>query len=681
MIRRRTSSLAILTGIAAICTAAYAATETIADWHIAGPFGGTATSIAVDPSNSQVLLAGAKNSLLFKSADAGANWSLVDFPKRHLSELASILVDPEDSAHLLVGVIAADGGGLYESRNGSEKWTLAPDIAKAGVRALAYAPSQPSRFAAGTTTGVMLSDDSGKTWTRASDEANLEMRGITVVTFDSKDANILYAGTSHLPWKTVDGGKTWSSIHTGMIDDSDVFSIFVNPSDPSNIFASACSGIYASTNRGDSWKKLMGIPNTSRRTHVIRQDPANASVIYAGTTTGLFKSLNGGATWKTLTHTQANSMAFDPKNSQILYTALQHEGIGKSENGGERIVPANNGFVDRVISAVTISGSKLVAIETQEGDSTGIFVSKDRGENWSQMDVTRGLGGVHLKAITGLPDEDRTLLGASPHGLYKSIDGGSIWKALPVLLVTMPPAPSVAEKKSAPAKRSKTTARRGKSHSRTTTRRVTPKPIIKRVTLSDVSALYGVKSNGKSLLFAATDLGLLKSQDTGAHWTLASIPNTTAVTGLYVGPGASPILIAQTAAGLFVSKDSGEQWAAMPFPRSAAEINDIAMPAGEGVPMMAATRNGLYLSSDGEKWTHSAGGLPSSTVNSVIYGAGNRAFAVEYGRLYHSEDKGSSWTEIESALPLTRIRQLWKPDPAATRIYGLTGDLGIIYRD
>lgn len=679
-------SFAALAGVAALTAAAFAATEKIADWNIAGPFGGTATSIAVDPSDSKVVLAGALNSLLFKSYDAGSNWNLMDFPKRHLSELTSILVDPADAKHYFVGVISADGGGLYESHDGGEKWTLVPALATFGVRAISYSPSQPSRFAAGTAKGVMLSDDSGKTWTRASEEANLEMRGITVVTFDPKDANILYAGTSHLPWKTIDGGKTWTSIHNGMIDDSDVFSIFVNPLNPSNIYASACSGIYSSADRGDLWKKLMGIPNTSRRTHVIRQDPSNASVIYAGTTTGLYKSMNNGAAWKTLTNTQANAMAFDPSNSQVIYTALQYEGIGKSENGGERIVPVNHGFVNRVISSVTVSGDKLVAIETQEGDSTGIFVSKDHGASWSQTSVIRGLGGVHLKAITGLQDEDRILLGASPHGMYKSIDGGINWKPLPVRLVTMPPAPLVAEK-TTPSKAVKSSTAKGAAASRRTTARsrvtrpVKPKPIIKEVSLSDVSGLYSLKLNGKQVLFAATDLGLLKSEDLAEHWTLSAIPNTTAVTALYIGPGASPALIARSAVGLFVSKNSGENWTAMQFPRPATEVNDVAIPAMDGAPMLIATRSGLLASPDGEKWSSVTGGLPSSTVNSVIYGANKLAFAVEYGRLYQSKDNGSSWEEIRSALPLTRIRQLWKADPAAARIYALTGDLGVLYRD
>ncbi len=180
--------------------------------------------------------------------------------------------------------------------------------------------------------------------------------------------------------------------------------------------------------------------------------PTVASVIYAGTTTGLYKSLNGGAAWKTLTSTQANSMAFDPPIRRSFTWRLQYEGIGKSENGGEHITPVNHGFVDRVISAITVSGQKLLAIETQEGESTGIFSSSDHGESWVQAPPTRTLGGVHLKAVVGLPDTDRFLLAASARQMYKSVDGGVIWKALPVRLVIPPPPVEEPAKKPVPAR-------------------------------------------------------------------------------------------------------------------------------------------------------------------------------------------------------------------------------------
>ena len=665
------------TAIGAAVWAAFVPVEN--DWKISGPFGGTALSLAVDPNNSNVILAGGMNSLLYLTQNAGANWNALNFPKRNLSEVTAVLVDPSDSKHYLAGMIAAEGGGLFESRNEGRTWAPVKDMQGFGVRSLSASASKPSRFVSGTLHGVMLSDDAGKTWTRISDPQNLEMQGVTAVAIDPKDPNIIYAGTSHLPWKTMNGGKSWESIHTGMIDDSDVFSIFVDPAAPQDVLASACSGIYSSSDRGDLWHKLMGIPNTSRRTHVIRQDPLSASTLYAGTTMGLFKSVDRGTTWKALTNTQVNAMTFDPLHPQNMFLAMEYDGVGKSENQGEQINPIDNGFVDRVISSVTSSGSKLVALETQEGESSGIFVSGDRGESWSQLRQARGLAGVHLKTIAGMRSEDRILIAASPHQMYKSIDAGITWKALPVRLIIPPPP----EKAITTAKTTRPAAH-GKAAPRTTRARVVkPKPIIKEVSPSEVSGLYSIKSGTKEIFFAATDLGLLKSTDIGEHWTLAAIPGSTAVTALYSAPNADGRLIARAAAGLFASTDYGDHWTLMPFALSASEVNDVAIPPDPNGALLVATRVGLYSSSDqGNKWFANPGRLPASTVSSILYDrSSGAAYAVEYGQLFQSKDGGSSWSELATALPSLRIRQLWMPDGDSNRLYGITSDIGIIFRN
>jgi photosystem II stability/assembly factor-like uncharacterized protein len=682
MIRRFLLPGVATAAVAAIGMAAWAATASVPDWKITGPFGGTATAVTLDPGNANVVLAGGMSSLLFRSSDAGANWELMNFPKLHLSEVSSILVDPADSNHYLAGVISAEGGGLFESTDAGKTWCATKKLQNMGVRALAAAPSQPSRFVAGTMQGVWLSDNSGRTWTRISDLQNLEMIGISAVAVDTKDPNVIYAGTSHLPWKTMDGGKTWQSISTGMIDDSDVFSIYVDPANPSTVLASACSGIYSSDNRGDKWRKLMGIPNTSRRTHVVRQDPTNESILYAGTTTGLFKSANRGTSWKTLTDAQVNSMVLDPRSPAQMYIALEYDGIGKSFDGGQQISLANNGYVDRAISAVARSGSKLVAIEAQNDGTSGIFESADQGDTWSQLHGLRGLAGVHLTTIAGMQSEDRILLAATSRQLYKSIDGGMIWKPIPVRLVIPPPPPPPPMAKKQPVTTHRTTRGKTVTHARA---RTPVKPIVKtrEIAPAEIYGLYSLKNGAKELMFAATDLGLLRSEDAGERWNQTDIPGSTGVTGLYFAPNFNGYMIARAAGGLFASKDYGDHWAEIRFPLPASDINDIAIPADQNAPLLVATRLGLYSSPDGGvKWFANLGGIPASTVASVIYtGTDQTAYAVEYGRLFRTTDSGASWNVVPTSIPNLRIRQLWMPDIASSRLYGITGDLGIIVRE
>jgi photosystem II stability/assembly factor-like uncharacterized protein len=681
MINRSSFLLLSGTALAALTFAAISVSIPADDWKLSGPFGGTATTVAVDPKNATTVLAGGMSSLLFQSSNAGESWQMLDLPKRVLSEVTSILVDPANSDHYLVGMIAAQDAGLFESMDHGKTWNQSKDISDFGVRALAAAPSEPYRFVAGTQRGVWLSLNSGKTWSRISDPQNLEMQGITAVAIDTKNPDIIYAGTSHLPWRTMDGGKTWDSIHNGMIDDSDVFSIHVDPQSPARVFASACSGIYSSDDRGDLWHKLMGIPNTSRRTHVVRFEPGTCcgdpnlpGAVYAGTTTGLFRSLNDGKTWSTLTNTQVNSLAFDPTQENNVYLALEHEGVAKSHNGGESIELINNGFVDRVISSLTESGNKLIAIEPQDGASSGIFVSADQGDSWSQIRDPKGLAGIHLSAITGAPSESRILLAATSNQIYKSIDGGSTWKPIPIHLFTPPP-PETPKPAPKPV-RGKMTARAR------TTRTAKPKPDIHDIYPSNISGLYAIKNGSKDVIFAATDLGLLQSEEMGDRWTLAKIPGAVNVTGLYFAHNFDGNLIARTSAGLYATKDFGLHWTAMSFPLPTTDVYDIAIPSDTSCPLLVATRVGLYSSPDGgDKWYTSRGGIPASTVSTVLYKDDMTAYAVEYGQLYQSSDAGKSWKAVPTNLRATRIRRLWMPGLKSDRLYGITGELGIIFRN
>jgi photosystem II stability/assembly factor-like uncharacterized protein len=57
------------------------------------------------------------------------------------------------------------------------------------------------------------------------------------------------------------------------------------------------------------------------------------------------------------------------------------------------------------------------------------------------------------------------------------------------------------------------------------------------------------------------------------------------------------------------------------------------------------------------------------------------AYAVEYGQLYETSDGAKTWKEVPTRLRSTRIRKLWTPAPKSDRLYGITGDLGIIFRN
>jgi photosystem II stability/assembly factor-like uncharacterized protein len=163
---------------------------------------------------------------------------------------------------------------------------------------------------------------------------------------------------------------------------------------------------------------------------------------------------------------------------------------------------------------------------------------------------------------------------------------------------------------------------------------------------------------------------------------MTGLPASTGVAALYLSPNSDGNMIARTPLGLYMTKDYGEHWSTIAFPLPPSEVSDMAIPPDSGCPLFAATRLGLYSSPDGgATWYANLGGIPASTVSTVIYRDDMNAYAVEYGQLYQTADGGKSWKAVPTTFKSTRIRRLWMPNRKSDRLYGITGDLGIIFRN
>jgi photosystem II stability/assembly factor-like uncharacterized protein len=353
---------------------------------------------------------------------------------------------------------------------------------------------------------------------------------------------------------------------------------------------------------------------------------------------------------------------------------MEYEGVGKSVNGGETISVVNNGFVDRQVSWVSTWGSELLAIETQEGETTGIFLSIDKGDTWAPMRVSKGLAGVHLRSIVGSSSERRVLLATGPRQIYKTIDSGSAWQLVP-LRVLVPP----------PAEQQKTTPKilsRSRQNVRARPRPpVKPRPIIRTMAPSQIAGIYLVRHETKELFLLATDLGLFESNDTGEQWTQLDL--AASVSGLYFAPNSDGRIVARTALGLYASNDFGAHWKKLAFPLPASDVNDVAMGSDPTMPILVATRVGIYSSPDGGMtWYANAAGIQASTVSSVVYTSpGTNAYAVEYGELFQTVNAGKSWSRVPTSLHSSAIRQLWIPDNTSSRLYAITPGLGVLFRE
>ncbi len=211
------------------------------------------TSIAIDPSDPQVMYAIGHGVGVVKSTDAGQTWSSTSSGLDGMST-EGFAVDAKDSDTLYVWVL---GTGLYRSKDAGGSWQRVDDGPKQQeIRSLVSVNSPTGMggiwLYAGLDTGVMKSPDCFCGWDRLPNKGLPEGR-VYSLTVNPSDPKVLYAGLREGVFKTSDGGQTWSQA-TDLVEDAVVT---VNAAYPNEIYAVGADGtLVSSADAGASWTKV-----------------------------------------------------------------------------------------------------------------------------------------------------------------------------------------------------------------------------------------------------------------------------------------------------------------------------------------------------------------------------------------------------------------------------------------
>lgn len=412
-------------------------------WQMTGPFGGDVTALIVDPRQADHILIGTSDGQLFRSTDGGTIWKRLRPGINAPGFIVTVLLfDHEQAKTIYAGVKPisdlseqASGGGLFVSKDNGESWREMAGLRGRAVRGLVQSVKDPNVLTIAARDGIYRTPDRGQKWERITPLEDAELRNFHSVALDPRDANTVYVGTSHLPWKTTDAGQTWKragSKETGMIDDSDIMSIHIDAANPDTVLMSACSGIYRSTDASAKWAKIQGIPSTSRRTHTIYQHPTRPEVIFAGTTEGLWLSTGGGKpdTWRRVTSLRLtiNAVAVHPDRPDRVFLGTEDNGVLVSNDGGESYEASNAGFVNRHVRTVLADRTergRVYAGVIFDGVNSGLFVSEDGGITWQQS--MNGMGVRDVYSLYQPAARPETIYAGTNHGLFRSDDHGRNW--------------------------------------------------------------------------------------------------------------------------------------------------------------------------------------------------------------------------------------------------------------
>ncbi|MBV8206733.1 MAG: transcriptional regulator [Acidobacteria bacterium] len=593
-----------------------------ARWTPIGPDGGDARSLSYDPENPDHILLGTSSGDLFSTADAGASWSRI----AHLGAeddmvLDHIIFSPQNHAIYLAAWSIDDNqrGDLFRSRDGGRTWTILPGLHNKSIRSFVIAPSDPATMIVGALDGVFRSNDAGETWNRISPEGHAEIHNIESLAIDPRNPDIIYAGTWHLPWKTEDGGRTWRSMKQGLIDDSDIFSIIVDHSNPATVFLSACSGIYKSENAGGLFHKIQGIPFSARRTRMLHQDPQQAGVVYAGTTEGLWRTSDAGATWKRVTPANVivNDISVDPRDPARVLLATDRSGVLLSTNSTVSFTPSNRGFVHRQVTALAEDPedpSTVFVGVVNDKEYGGVFLTHDGGAHWQQR--SSGLGGRDifvLRAVAG-----GTILGGTNNGIFELQKNGSEWHPINDVVIER----RITVKLPRPGSKAKTLTR------------------VENTRSTIVGHVNDIRIAGNTW-YAATAQGVLVSDNAGKSWHGGPVLGNR---GFVSVAAAGHVVSAATLNAVFVSTDSAATWQEAALPEKVHAIRSITVAPDS--TLWVAAREGAYRSSDaGQNWQRVMNGLPAHNLIAITANSEGRHMVATTGAdlVYESSDGGVTW--------------------------------------
>lgn len=582
-------------------------------WTRLGPPGGMVTSLAA-ASDGTVYL-GTPDGHVFASADRGEQWELRGRAGGRPDGVVCRIVPDQRNAQRLVAAVwfrNAAGGGVFESLDGARTWNLAA-FGDEAVRALEQSPSDSKIWIAGTRSGVFRSTDDAKSWQRITRANDPELQNIDSLAFDPHDPQTIFVGTYHLPWKTIDGGKTWNSISEGMIDDSDVMSLLVDRNDSRRIFLSACSGIYRSENGGASWTKLQGIPYSSRRTQQIVQDPTDPKTLYAATTEGLWATSDYGETWKRTTsrQTDANGVVVLPgQKEKIILAGTSAQGVLRSSDGGSSFAVSNDGFSHRVIASLAVNArNPRFFLARPEGFGGRVLASEDAGRSWTELG-----GKPPIKALDQLFwSPVGWWASLSERGLATFDSSTKVWRTL-LFRQTLS-----SSKRPRPGRRL-----------------ANPRAEVPRVNAV-------LEAGGKTL--AATDNGVWELMAGRMEFRRLATKNLPSMLS-DLASTANGALLAIAGGELWSNVDDGE-WQRVRTPEMAGLQWVVEVP-NHAKQWLLGTQKGVFLGGADGEWRLLGNGLPATASAPPAF-AGPRFFiAMSNGGMYESSNGFESWRRVDT---------------------------------
>ena len=313
-------------------------------------------------------------------------------------------------------------GGVFKSEDGATTWKyISSQIPVPSVGAMAIAPTNPNLIWVGTGEanlrndispggGVFFSPDAGASWRSMGLEDVGQIANIIV---SPANPDVVFVAAF---------GHAWAP--------------------------NTERGVFRSTNGGRSWKKVLYVDEKTGASDLV-MDPSNPLILYAGmwqaqrypwmmisggNSSGIYRSTDGGETWQKLSVGLPKpplgrvGLAIAPSNPKHLYALVEsREGVlWDSSDFGEHWTNVSNNYL---LNARPFYFGHLFVAPNEENKvyflSFDIVLSTDGGK--SARIISRGVHADH-HALWIDPQDPNRLIEGNDGGVYTSWNGGQTWQ-------------------------------------------------------------------------------------------------------------------------------------------------------------------------------------------------------------------------------------------------------------
>ena len=429
------------------------------EWRSIGPYrGGRVTAVTGVPGQRNVYYFGGTGGGIWKSEDSGVSWRNVSDGQLGAGSVGAIEVSASDPNVIYAGMGEAcirgnvsHGDGVYKSVDAGRTWrnmglTDTRQIGRVRVHPkdpdLVYVAALGHTFGPNHDRGVFRSRDGGQTWKNAL-FVN-DSTGAVDLCFDPRNPRTLYAATWQVYrtpwslvsggpgsglWKSTDGGDTWKRLTEDGLPKGPWgrVGVTVSAANPDRVWAMIEAdegGVYRSDDAGRTWKRVNQGRNLRQRawyyTHIFA-DPQNEDVVYV-LNVGFFRSKDGGATYEPLAppHGDNHDLWIDPNDSQRMIQS-NDGGVNVSFDGGRSWTKQDNQPTAQFYHVVTDDGFPYRVYGAQQDNSTVGIASRTDGFGIDRTDWYP-VGGGESGFIAPKPGDPEVTYAGSYDGYLTRLD-------------------------------------------------------------------------------------------------------------------------------------------------------------------------------------------------------------------------------------------------------------------